>query len=82
MNESDRDELLIRLDERVENIRKDQKKFNATAESEEGWGRCQVHQTKIASAGSFLKWSKRTFSVAMLGLIGKFLYSFFWGGTP
>ena len=80
MNEKERDELLIRLDERMEKVRKDQKAFNDIAISPEGWGRCQVHETRIESTGSFLKWAKRTFSVAALGLIGKVLYSTFWGG--
>ncbi len=80
MNEKDRDELLIRLDERVDKIRKDQKSFNDIAISTTGWGRCQVHKAKIDSAGSFLKWSKRTFSVAALGLMCKVLYTTFWGG--
>jgi hypothetical protein len=80
MNEGERDELLIRLDERVEHMHKTQVNFIDTATSPEGWGRCQVHATKIESAGSFLKWTKRTFSVAALGLIGKVLYSTFWGG--
>ncbi len=80
MNEDDRDELLIRLDERVEKIRKDQKAFNTIAVSPKGWGRCQVHETKIESARSTLKWAKRTFSVAALGVLGKVLYSTFWGG--
>ncbi len=80
MNAEDRDELLIRLDERVEKIRKDQKSFNTIAVSPKGWGRCQVHETKIESSRSTIKWVRRTFSVAALGLICKALYSTFWGG--
>jgi hypothetical protein len=76
MNAEERDELLIRLDERVEKIREDQKGFNEIATGE-GWGRCQVHTNDLNSIKSTVKWTRRTVIGGSIALIGKFLYGFF-----
>ncbi len=76
MNESQRDELLVRLDERVDNIRSDQKKFH-TAAVGLGWGRCQVHTNDIKDIKSTMKWANRGIGGLSLAMIGKFIYSFF-----
>jgi hypothetical protein len=51
-----RDELLLRIDERVEKLRGDMK----DAKSAEGFARCQVHQREMDNIKNSLKWSKRT----------------------
>ncbi len=76
MDEEQRDELLIRLDERVEKIRDDQKSFNKIATGA-GWGRCQVHAADLDSIKSTVKWTRRTVIGGAIALIGKFVSGFF-----
>lgn len=77
MDTQERDELLIRLDERVGKIREDQKKFAATAEGQEGWGRCQVHSNDITDIKSSITWTRRGLIGAVIAVISKFIYNFF-----
>jgi hypothetical protein len=75
MNEEQRDELLIRLDERVDNIRKDQKSLKETL-TKEGFARCQVHDDKLKKLESTMTWTKRGVLGTVLAVAGKFLYGF------
>lgn len=81
MNAEQRDELLIRLDERVHKIREDQKAFNEKAEGSEGWGRCQVHEADLKDLKSTVKWTRRTVIGAAVAFVGKMIYSFI-GQSP
>jgi hypothetical protein len=76
LSEQQRDELLIRLDERVDKIRTDQKNFQETADGD-GWGRCQVHTRDLESIKSTVKWTHRTVIGGALALVGKFIYGLF-----
>ena len=62
-----RDELLVRIDERVNELRDDMK----TAKIETGFARCQVHATQVENIQNSLKWSKRLVVGAILSLIVK-----------
>ena len=75
LTEEKRDELLIRLDERMDKVREDQKTFNEKMEGK-GFGQCQVHQDKLNKLESTAKWTKRGVAATVLTLIGKFLYGF------
>ena len=75
LNETQRDELLIRLDDRVDKIREDQKSFKTTMEGK-GFGQCQVHQDKLEKLESTAKWTKRGVAATVLTLVGKFIYGF------
>jgi hypothetical protein len=68
-----RDELLIRIDERVDKLRADMK----DAKSAEGFARCQVHSTEMNAIKNSLKWSKRAVIGGVLTLIGKFIFDNF-----
>ena len=56
LTRQERDELLVRIDERVSKLRDDMK----TAKSTEGFARCQVHQSEMDNIKNSLKWSRRT----------------------
>ena len=73
MTEDQRDELLIRLDERVKKVREDQKDLKATMEGD-GFGNCQVHADKLEKLESTAKWSQRGVIAGAITLIGQFLY--------
>jgi hypothetical protein len=73
MDEQMRDELLIRLDERVDKIREDQKSLTATITGK-GFARCQVHDDKLAKIESTVTWSRRGIIGTALALAGKFIY--------
>ena len=75
MNEEQRDELLIRLDERVEKIREDQKTLSSTLEGK-GFARCQVHDDQLKKIEGTVKWSQRGLIGGSIVLIGKFIYGF------
>jgi len=75
LTEEKRDELLIRLDERVEKIRGDQKDFKKTMEGK-GFGQCQVHEDKLKKLESTVTWTKRGVLGTAIALAGKFLYGF------
>ena len=62
-----RDELLIRIDERVDKLRGDMRE----AKSTEGFARCQVHATQVENIQNSFKWSKRLVVGAILSLIIK-----------
>ena len=73
LTDDQRDELLIRIDERVEKLRGDMKE----AKSADGFARCQVHQSEMDNIKNSLKWSKRTVVGGVLTLIGKFIFDNF-----
>ena len=60
-----RDELLIRIDERVSKLRDDMR----TAKGDTGFARCQVHSTEMNTIKNWFKWSKRLVVGAILSLI-------------
>ncbi|MHC4640108.1 MAG: hypothetical protein ACYS32_00585 [Planctomycetota bacterium] len=76
MDAEERDELLIRLDERVDKIRVDQKEYMRKAESPEGFGRCQIHTADLKEIKSTLTWTRRGLIGGAVALVGKFIYSF------
>lgn len=75
LTQEQRDEMLIRMDERVGKLREDMKEAKSAA----GFARCQVHAEKVDRIQSNTKWFKRTGLLAMVGVAGKYLYDFFMG---
>jgi hypothetical protein len=75
MDAVQRDELLIRLDERVDKIREDQKSLTETITGE-GFARCQVHDDKLKKLESTVTWSRRGIIGTAIALAGKFIYGF------
>jgi hypothetical protein len=75
MDEAQRDELLIRLDERVDKIREDQKSLTETVTGK-GFPRCQVHDDQLKKIESTVTWSRRGIIGTALALAGKFIYGF------
>ena len=73
LSNDQRDELLIRIDERVSKLRDDMKQ----AKSETGFARCQVHTSEMNTIKSSLKWSRRTVIGGVIALIGKFIFDNF-----
>lgn len=73
MTEKERDELLIRLDERTKKVEENIQKAN----SPEGFTRCQVHATEMLNLKNSMKWTKRgifaTF-LAFLSMVGTALF--------
>ena len=67
LTDQQRDELLIRIDERVEKLRADMQE----AKSADGFARCQVHATRVESIQSSLTWGKRLVVGGILTLIVK-----------
>ena len=55
LTDDQRDELLIRIDERVSKLGGDMKQ----AKSAEGFARCQVHKTQIDAMQTSLTWARR-----------------------
>ncbi len=76
MDQIERDELLIRLDERVDNIREDQKDLHKKLEGD-GFARCQVHDNQLKKIESTVKWGSRGLVGGSVILIGKFIYGIF-----
>ena len=74
LSDRERDELLIRLDERIDRMRKDQKDLKTAMESDEGFARCQLHQQKVISVEDSIKWTKRSAFGALIALIVKMVY--------
>lgn len=70
LTDNDRDELLIRIDERVDELRRDMKH----AKGDKGFARCQVHTTKMNAIQNSLKWSKRTIIGGSIAVALKFIY--------
>ena len=74
MNEQERDELLIRLDERMGNMRTDQKELKSTMEGK-GFAACQLHEADIKRLKRNWSWSRNLGVTGLLALAGKYLYS-------
>jgi hypothetical protein len=74
LSERERDELLIRLDDRVERIRKDQENLKAAMESDEGFTRCQLHAQKVSDIEQSLKRTKRGALAAIISIAIKFVF--------
>lgn len=73
LTQEQRDEMLIRMDERVGKLREDMRE----AKSDKGFARCQVHSAKVDRIQSNTKWMKRTGVAALIAVAGKYLYNFF-----
>ena len=73
LTDRERDELLIRIDERVDELRRDMKQ----AKSETGFARCQVHMSQMNAIKGSIKWSRRTVIGGVIALIGKFIFDNF-----
>lgn len=73
LTQDKRDEMLIRMDERIGKLREDMK----VAKSAEGFARCQVHTAKMDRIQSNTKWMKRSGIAAVAAVAGKYLYNFF-----
>jgi hypothetical protein len=76
LTEKKRDELLIRLDERVDKIRSDQKELKKAMESDKGFTRCQIHAQDIQEIQDKLKWYQRTAIGAVLVAIVNTLWDY------
>jgi hypothetical protein len=74
MNEIERDELLIRLDERMDKVRSDQKDFKRTMEGK-GFAACQLHAADLKRLKRNWAWSRNIGASGMIALVGKYLYS-------
>jgi hypothetical protein len=72
LTDEKRDELLIRLDERLIRVRNDQKELKIAMNSPEGFTRCQLHNKDVKT----IKWQQRTVFAAFLGIIGKLGFDF------
>jgi hypothetical protein len=73
MNEVERDELLIRLDERMINMRKDQKELKSTMEGK-GFATCQLHGADLKRLKRNWAWSRNLGVSGLIALAGKYLY--------
>jgi hypothetical protein len=74
MNAEERDELLIRLDERMGNMRADQKELKSTMEGK-GYAMCQLHAADLKRLKRNWSWSRNLGVTGLLALAGKYLYS-------
>jgi hypothetical protein len=74
MNEVERDELLIRLDERMDNMRTDQKDLKKTMEGK-GFAMCQLHGADLKRLKRNWAWSRNLGVSGLIVLAGKYLYS-------
>jgi hypothetical protein len=73
MNQEERDELLIRIDERVKKIRLDQRTLTEEANSKEGFARCQVHKADTENMNRSLSRLRRSIwgmAIAISSAIG------------
>ena len=70
LTDADRDELLIRIDERVKKLRDDMKEAKSAA----GFARCQVHAAQVEDIKSLLTWGKRLIAGGVVGFIVKELW--------
>jgi hypothetical protein len=66
---TDRD-LLVRIDERVDELRRDMK----LAKSKDGFARCQVHKTEVDGVLKSVTWGRRLVVGGILSLIVKGLW--------
>ena len=73
MNEIERDELLIRLDERMDNMRTDQKELKSTMEGK-GFAMCQLHGADLKRLKRNWSWSRNLGVSGLIALAGKYLY--------
>ena len=73
LTDDQRDELLIRIDERVSKLGGDMKQ----AKSAEGFARCQVHKTQIDAMQTSLTWARRLVVGGILSLSIKALWPYF-----
>ena len=68
-----RDEMLIRMDERVGKLREDMKQ----AKSAEGFARCQVHNEKVDTLQKGTTWYKRLLVSGIVLAVIKSAYDMF-----
>jgi hypothetical protein len=74
MNAEERDELLIRLDERMGNMRTDQKSLKSTMEGK-GFAMCQLHGADLKRLKRNWAWSRNLGVTGLIALAGKYLWS-------
>lgn len=67
MDDRERDELLIRIDERLKTVHDHME----TATSPEGFARCQVHTEQIKSLDGNMKWYKRGVFAVLITVLTK-----------
>jgi hypothetical protein len=72
LSENQRDEILVRLDERVGELQKDMKE----AQHDPGFTRCQVHATEMDSIKGSLKWFRRTAVGGLIIFVGKSVWEY------
>lgn len=81
LTEQTRDELLIRVDERLMALTEHAERMQEVLDSEEGTARCKLHQKDIEAVairmdnlGESLKWPKRAAVGAMIGVAVKVMW--------
>ena len=72
LSDKERDELLIRLDERIQKVREDMVTLKGAMSSDDGFTRCQLHGQKMNDIEQSLKWTKRGVWAAVLSVAIKF----------
>lgn len=73
LTDHERDELLIRLDERTKEMKAEIK----IANSPEGFARCQVHAAKMEQLQNSHKWTKRGIFATFLAFLGMIITALF-----
>ena len=71
LSDKERDELLIRLDERMHATHEVVHELKTSMKSDDGFARCQVHKEKVATIEKSVKVAKRLTWAAVLALLGK-----------
>jgi len=74
LTEATRDELLIRMDERLGNLIKKHEDFEVLMNSDEGPARCQLHKKDIDDLAESFKWPKRAAVGAAVGVVIKVIW--------
>lgn len=79
LTDDERDALLIRLDERTQQLITDM----TLAKSQTGFARCQVHATEMQTIKDSAKWSRRVVGGGVLLMMLKGAWDYWTnGGTP
>ena len=76
LTDRERDELLIRLDERMTKVRNDQKELKEAMASDEGFTRCQLHNQRMESIERSTLLAKRSAVAAVVAIIGKIAWEY------
>ena len=71
MSDKERDELLIRLDERLSKVKEDMGTLKSNMSSDEGFTRCQLHAQRVNGIENSIATVKRIAWAAVIGLVVK-----------